>query len=174
MNSSPPGQGDVRVAETEWVTFRKSLIHGIGGFARRCIPRGVRVIEYVGEKIDKQESLLRCEKNNEYIFTLDEQHDVDGSVEWNPARFLNHSCEPNCQAEAADGRVWIESIREIPAGEEITFNYGFDLVDYRQYPCHCGTPACVRYIVAEEFFDHVRSKGQLERELPADWDGEPR
>ena len=57
------------------------------------------VLEYVGEKISKSESLRRCEENNEYIFTLNEQEDLDGNVEWNPARFINHSCVPNCDAE---------------------------------------------------------------------------
>ena len=75
---------------------------------------------------------------------------------WNPARFINHSCAPNCEAEVKDGQIWIVAGRDLKVGEEITFNYGFDLEDYRLYPCRCGAPACVGYIVAEEFFPHVR------------------
>jgi SET domain-containing protein len=156
MNMAVPVRSEGEPVETEWLTFRSSSIHGLGAFARRPIPRGTQVIEYVGEKIDKQESLRRCEANNEFIFTLDDHHDLDGSVFWNPARWINHSCEPNCKAEVAGGRIWIASVRPIGAGEEITFNYGFDLVDYRQYACHCGAPGCAGYMVAEEFFDHVR------------------
>lgn len=154
MNVSPLSA--VTPADTDWLRFQPSAIHGLGGFARRIIPPGTRVIEYLGEKIDKQESLRRCELNNEFIFTLDETHDLDGSVDWNPARLINHSCSPNCEAEVDQGRIWIATIREIAVGEEVTFNYGFDLVDYRQYACHCGAPECVGYVVAAEFHDHVR------------------
>jgi uncharacterized protein len=144
------------IAETELLVFKSSPIHGMGGFARVDIPAGARVIEYVGEKITKQESLARCEQNNEYIFALDDEHDLDGQVSWNPARFLNHSCEPNCEARLEGGCIWVIAIREIRAGEELTFNYGYDLADYAEHPCGCGAPGCVGYIVAEEFFDHVR------------------
>ena len=148
------------VAETEWVRFRASAIHGMGGFSKADIPQGTRVLEYVGEKISKQESLRRCEENNAYIFSLNATEDLDGQVQWNPARFLNHSCAPNCDAELKDDRIWVVARRKIRAGEELTFNYGFDLVDYRQYPCRCGSPDCVGYIVAEEFFEHVRNQPQ--------------
>src|ERR1041385_6559266 len=110
------------VAETEWIVFKPSPIHGIGGFARVEISSGTRVIEYVGEKISKRESLAHCERNNEYIFALDEEHDLDGNVDGNPARFLNHSCAPNCEARLGDGRIWIVALRDMTAGEEITFN----------------------------------------------------
>jgi SET domain-containing protein len=143
-------------AETEWLSFQSSPIHGLGGFARQDIPSGGRIIEYLGERISKQESLKRCEQNNEYIFTLNEIADLDGNVTWNLARLLNHSCAPNCDAEFADGQIWIVARRDIRAGEEITFNYGYDLVDYREYPCHCRAPNCVGFMVAEEFFEHVR------------------
>jgi len=146
-------------AETEWLSFQSSPIHGLGGFAKRDIPSGVRIVEYIGEKISKQESLRRCEQNNDYIFTLDEIADLDGNVTGNPARLLNHSCAPNCEAEFQDGRIWIVARRDIRAGEEITFNYGFDLVDYREYPCHCRAPNCVGFMVAEEFFEQVRRSG---------------
>lgn len=155
------------VTETEWVLIKKSAIHGWGGYARKDISRGARVIDYVGEKIEKQESLRRCQEDNEYIFTLDDQHDLDGNVHWNPARFLNHSCEPNCEAEVSAGRIWIVALRSIRAGEELTFNYGFDLEDYKGYPCHCGSTSCVGYIVAEEFFEHLRQQRQWAEEAMA-------
>ena len=141
------------------IVFHSSPIHGTGGFARVDIPAGTRVIEYVGEIISKQESLERCERSNEYIFAIDEEHDLDGNVEWNPARFLNHSCEPNCEAQFLEGRIWIVAIRDIRVGEELTFNYSYDLEDYREHPCGCGAKTCVGYIVAEEFFEDVRRRG---------------
>ena len=142
--------------ETELVIFKKSSIHGFGGFAKRDIPSGTTVIEYLGEKIGKAESARRCEQNNVFIFSLNEQHDIDGNVLWNPARLLNHSCAPNAEAQYSEDRIWLVAIRDILAGEEITFNYGFDLDNYRDYPCDCGAPNCVGFMVAEEFFEHVR------------------
>jgi SET domain-containing protein len=148
---------DAPLAEIQLVVFRRSPIHGTGGYARKDIPQGARVLEYVGEKIDRRESLGRCQGNNEYIFRLNEQLDLDGKVEWNPARFLNHSCAPNCDAELEEERIWILANRDIRTGEELTFNYGFDLEDYKNYPCCCGASNCVGYIVGEEFFEHVRA-----------------
>jgi SET domain-containing protein len=139
------------------VCFRHSAIHGTGGFASRNIPAGTRVIEYVGRRIDKKESLRQCELENPYIFHLDDQHDLDGNVDWNPARLLNHSCAPNCEAGEYGGRIWIVALKDIAAGEEITFNYNYDLQDYREHPCRCGAAGCVGYILAEEFFSLVRS-----------------
>lgn len=136
--------------------FKPSRIHGMGGFALQDIACGERIIEYLGERISKAESVRRCQANNEYIFSLSEVEDLDGNVSWNPARLLNHSCAPNSDAELAEGRIWIVARRPIHAGEEITFNYGYDLVDYREYPCRCQSPACVGFIVAEEFFEQVR------------------
>jgi uncharacterized protein len=148
---SPAGEA----LETELLVFKASPIHGLGGFARTAIGKGARVVEYVGQRISKSESLRRCEGNNEFSFSLNDEQDLDGNVDWNLARYLNHSCAPNCEAELQDDRIWIVATRDIPAGEEVTFNYGYDLVDYRDYPCRCGSPDCVEYIVAEEFFEHV-------------------
>jgi SET domain-containing protein len=152
---------DAVICETELIPFRRSRIHSTGGYTRADLAAGTRLIEYVGDKITKAESLRRCEADNEYIFTLDDEHDIDGNVSWNPARFINHSCAPNCEAALEAGRVWIVALRDIAAGEELTFDYGYDLVDYREHPCRCRAPECVDYIVAEEFFEHVRRQNTL-------------
>jgi SET domain-containing protein len=138
-----------------------SAIQGRGGFAGTDLPRGARVAEYLGRKITKIESLALCEENNPYIFALDEEFDLDGNVEWNPARFINHSCDPNCEAENIEGRIWIIARRAVKAGEEITFNYGYDLEEYRDYPCKCGAASCLGYMVAEEFFPDLLKKRAL-------------
>ena len=156
MPNFPGAPGDLGEAGAA-LRFRVSPIHGQGGFAWREIPAGVRLIEYLGERIDKAESLRRCGDNNEYIFHLDQEFDLDGKVDWNPARLLNHSCAPNCEALLLDGRIWIISQRSIRAGEEITFNYGYDLAEYRDHPCACGSSDCVGYMVAEEFFPKLRA-----------------
>jgi len=139
------------------IEIRRSRIHGRGLFARRDIDTGTRLIEYVGRRIPKDESAEQCLKRNAYIFGLNGSEDVDGKVSWNPARLINHSCEPNCDAEVDDhDRIWVISRRAISPGEELTWNYGYDLKDFMNYPCSCGKAACLGYMVAEEFFPTVR------------------
>ena len=145
-------------AQNDLIQFKTSPIHGTGGFAARDLASGTRVIEYVGERIDKHESLARCERGEHFIFHLDDNWDLDGNTESNPARFLNHSCNPNCDAIYIEDHIWIVTTRPIASGDEITFNYGYDLEDYREHPCGCGTPACVGFIVAAEFFDALRAQ----------------
>jgi uncharacterized protein len=135
-----------------------STIHGEGVFAKTNLPADARVLEYLGEKITKAESARRCEGQNWCIFSLDDEFDLDGNFEWNPARRVNHSCAPNCEAEYEDGRIWITALRDIPPGEEITFNYGYDLEAYLEHPCRCGAAQCVGFIVAEEFFGRLRRR----------------
>jgi hypothetical protein len=150
--------------ESSLVEFRQSTIHGLGGFAKSAVPARSRIIEYVGERIDKRQSTEHCSRNNQCLFYLDERWDLNGNVDRNPARLLNHSCQPNCDAERIDDRIWIVARRDIAAGEEITFNYGYDLESYREHPCRCGAVNCVGFIVAEEWFDLIRSQRHSIRE----------
>src|ERR1041384_2643196 len=138
-----------------FLSFRASPIHGTGAFANAAIASGSPIIEYGGEKISKAESLRRCEENNSFIFYLDTEFDLDGNVPWNLARFINHSCAPNCDAELIDGRIWIVANRNIRAEEEITFDYGYDLAELEEHPCHCGAENCAGYIVAATFRETV-------------------
>jgi len=139
----------------EWVVLGPSGIHGRGGYARCAIPAGTALLEYLGERVDKAESARRCEAENPYIFTVNDEWDLDGDMPWNPARFLNHSCDPNCEAEQDGDRIWIVARRPIEPGEELTFNYGYDLESWRDHPCACGARNCLGYILAEEHWPAV-------------------
>jgi uncharacterized protein len=134
----------------------ESPIHGKGLFAAAKIFRGSLVIEYIGEKIGKAESLRRCQAGNEYIFGLSDEIDLDGNIEANLARFINHSCSPNCHAEFIGGEIWIVADHDIEPGEEITFNYSYDFEDFREHPCRCRSADCVGYIVAEVLIPQTR------------------
>ena len=138
--------------------IRPSKIHGTGVFARSNIPSETPIIEYVGERVSKEESERRRKAGNFFVFIVTDEFDIDGLVEWNPARFINHSCGPNCEAQQEDEHIWIYALRDIRAGEELTFNYGYDLQDYEDHPCCCGAPNCIGYMVAEEHFEDVRRK----------------
>jgi uncharacterized protein len=156
-------------------TVRSSSIHNRGIFARCDIPNDVPIIEYVGEKITKAESLRRgealVEKSKKtgcaavYVFTLNQRYDIDGAKGSNPARYINHSCAPNCEAYIIRGRIWIYSLREIEAGEELTYNYGFDVDTWDEHPCRCGTERCVGFIVEEKQWPKLlRKMEKLERD----------
>ena len=146
---------------SKYIEVRESEIHGTGVFARIKVPKGKKVIEYVGEKITKKESERRSialiEKNQGsqtdgavYIFEVNKRHDIDGNIPENTARFINHSCEPNCEPDVIKNRVWLISTRKIKEGEELSYNYGFDLDGYEDHECKCGAKKCVGYITAED------------------------
>ena len=156
----PPTPPAPPATTSPWARRRKSPLHGWGMIATKDIPAGTRIIEYVGKKITKAES-ARIEAAREerrarggaghvWIFDLNKTHDIDGDVSWNTARHINHSCTPNAQSDKARGHIWITARRDIPAGEEITFDYGFPYATWRDHPCCCGTKKCVGYIVASE------------------------
>lgn len=143
--------------EQPWYIVRRSSIHSRGIFARRDIPKETRILEYTGERVTKAESLRRANARYErskktgcaavYIFDINKRYDIDGSIHGNVARLINHSCDPNCEAFIIRGRVWIYSLREIKEGEELTYNYGFDLEHWADHPCRCGNDNCVGFIV---------------------------
>jgi len=135
------------------VEVRASAIEGSGLFALRRFASGERIVPYTGERISKAESLRRCELGNPYIFSIDTESDLDGKSESNLARFANHSCLPNSEAVLEEGEIWLLCLRGIGIGEEITFDYGYDLEDFRDHPCLCGAPGCRGFIVAEELRD---------------------
>ena len=152
---------------SKYIEVRESDIHGTGVFARIKVSKGKKVIEYVGEKITKKESERRSvaliEKNlgsqtdgAVYIFELNKRHDIDGNITGNPARFINHSCEPNCEPNVIKNRIWLISTRKIKEGEELSFNYGFDLDGYEDHECKCGTKKCVGYITAEDNWSKLK------------------
>ncbi len=158
-----------RRTTSPYIVVRRSRIHNRGVFARKPIPAGTRIIEYVGERITKAEAQRRAEaalqrhrkdvdKGAVYIFELNKRYDIDGDVPYNTARFINHSCDPNCEVEIVRGRIWITALRDIAEGEELSYNYGYDLEDYEDHPCRCGAPRCPGYILAEEHWPRLRRK----------------
>ena len=107
---------------------RRSTIHGTGVFATRRIRAGARIVEYRGERISHAEADRRYEHkdatdNHTFLFTVDDLTVIDGGVGGNAARFLNHSCDPNCETVLDKRRVFIEAIRDIAAGEELVYDY---------------------------------------------------
>ena len=149
-----------------WIK-RNSNVHGYGLFAKHAISKGIKIIEYVGEKITKKEGDYRAdeqiakalkEKGNGkvYIFELNKKYDIDGQVRYNHARFINHSCSPNCEVENIRNRLWILSKKNIRKGDEISYNYGYPYdSDYKDHKCNCGSPNCLGYILKKNHWKKI-------------------
>jgi SET domain-containing protein len=135
------------------IQVRRSGVHGKGVFALATIPRGEQIIEYKGEVITWPQALRRHphnpkEPDHTFFFHIDEQHVIDANVGGNAARWINHACQPNCEADEVDGRVFIKSLRSIKPGEELFYDYGL-IIDERYTPklkkkfeCRCGAKKC--------------------------------
>ena len=136
----------------------KSRIAGQGLFTAQNIPKGSRILQYIGEKITKAESEKRLDQGNVYIFALNDHWDIDGQMLSNKARYINHSCNPNCTVHTTSRTIWIVALRDIKAGEELTFNYGYELDGEMEQPCTCGAERCCGYILAPQYWEAVRHK----------------
>ena len=134
-------------------------MHGKGVFTRAPIARGETIIEYLGEVIDWKEALRRhphdpTDPNHTFYFHIDEQNVIDAKFGGNSARWINHSCEPNCEADEQDGRIFIRTLRDLDAGQELSYDYGLVIEERHtpqlkaQYPCWCGSSDCRRTLLA--------------------------
>lgn len=133
--------------------LRPSPIAGTGVFAMRLVPRGTRILEYTGERISHAEADARYDEEamqnpHTVLFTVSRTTVIDAGRGGNEARFINHSCAPNCEAVKHKGRIFIEALRDIAAGEELTYDYHLEYSGrYRpewreRYACRCGAPLC--------------------------------
>ena len=155
-------------AQSEFCEVRNSPIHGSGVYASQDIEAETKVIEYVGLLIDKKESDKRSTIQQErsmkhgdaavYIFNITKKLDLDGNVPWNTARLINHSCNPNCESRMVGKRIFIYALRDIKKGEELSYDYGFDVDCSEDHPCYCGLDSCVGYIVSREQWEMLEEK----------------
>ena len=140
-------------AQAPLIEVRASPLHGLGVFAARRIPRGTRVIEYLGERVSHAEADRRYDHkdagdSHTFLFIVDERTVIDAGVDGNEARFVNHSCEPNCESVIENQRVYIDAIRTIEPGEELTYDYQIkreadDPPDIDAiFACRCGVQGC--------------------------------
>tara|TARA_B100000886_G_scaffold39347_3_gene24357 strand:+ start:5033 stop:5524 length:492 start_codon:yes stop_codon:yes gene_type:complete len=153
---------------------KHSKIHGHGIFATRDIRKNEKIIQYIGEKVTRSEGDKRSEKRlkkylnsnktgSVYIFELNSKHDIDGSPTYNKARYINHSCNPNCEVDITNEEIWISSIKAIKKGDELSYDYGysFDKNDFRDHLCKCGSKNCIGYIISsdewEKYLKHIKN-----------------
>lgn len=140
---------------------RESKIQGRGVFATRTIRGGTRLIEYRGEIVTDTEADRRYpfeddERHHTFLFRLDSGNAIDARPSRSIAKYINHSCDPNCEAVEEDGRIFIDAIRDIARGEELVYDYNYVLdephtaANKRLYPCNCGAKNCRGTILARK------------------------
>ena len=150
----PPARARAKVnGAVPYFMVRRSPIQGRGVFAARPIPKGARIVEYTGEKISWSESDRRYDdaamaRHHTFLFILSTRTVIDAAVRGSEARFINHSCTPNCESVIEGGRIWIEATRRIRTGEELSYDYAYARSgdetpeDEAMYRCRCGTRQC--------------------------------
>jgi hypothetical protein len=156
-NSRTPGAAAAPAADPaekgRRIQVRRSGVHGKGVYALRPIAAGQVIIEYTGEIISWPEALRRHphdpkDPNHTFYFHIDDKHVIDAKVGGNASRWINHACEPNCEADDQGGRVFIKALRDLHPGEELFYDYGLVIDERytpklkRDYACRCGSPHC--------------------------------
>jgi SET domain-containing protein len=142
-----------RSTHSDLIEVRRSKVHGLGVFAKSRIPKGARIIEYVGDRVSHAEADRRYEDKEEndshtFLFIVDAKTVIDAGVDGNDARFFNHSCDPNCESVVENKRVYIEALRAIEPGAELTYDYQIQREDDdpanidEVFACRCGFAAC--------------------------------
>jgi SET domain-containing protein len=163
MPSKSPTSGGRRIQT------RRSGVHGNGVFAVQDIAEGETLIEYKGEIISWKEALRRhphdpTQPQHTFYFHVDDDRVIDGNVDGNASRWINHSCEPNCEADEQKGRVFIKALRNIAAGEELNYDYGLIIDEpytrklLSEFPCWCGSEDCRGTLLAPKDDDEVKKK----------------
>jgi len=146
------------------VWIGKSRIAGKGLFAGQAITKDTIIRRYRGTKISKAQSARALAHGNAYICSLNDRYDLDGNTLHNPARYINHSCDPNCAWQTTARAIWVVTLRDIQAGEELThrYNYVYDPERYTEFPCFCGAKNCVGYIVDARYWEVITQQHKYE------------
>ena len=157
-------KSEVSLATSPLVEARNSEIHGRGVYAVAPIKKGTRVLEYLGERISHDEADSRYEQKGDddghtFLFIASDDVVIDAGVDGNDARFINHSCAPNCETVIENERVYIDAIRVIKPGEELGYDYQLtwestdDPVELALYQCRCGAKRCSGTMLDREPLD---------------------
>lgn len=153
MKSGSPSSASPPLLADTHIRVRHSAIHGNGVFATRKIPAGARIIEYAGKRITETQAEKRFGLDPEnphhtFFFSLESGRLIDGGDQGNDARWINHACEPNCEAQEEKGRVYVHALRDIARGEELFYDYGLVIEEKmskalkQAYACRCGAASC--------------------------------
>lgn len=160
MTKKTPAKTTSAKASGPRIQVRRSGVHGKGVFALRPIADGERIIEYKGEIVSWKKASAREPDNGDpdhtFLFGIDDRLVIDANFGGNAARYINHSCDPNCETEQINERVFIHAIRDIEPGEELSYDYQLTLDEphtakaKKQHACYCGAKKCRGTMLAKK------------------------
>lgn len=158
----------MKETSNQYIQLTSSPIEGFGIFAKADIKAGTEVIEYVGKRLTKRQSDKQLEElagsgNHIYTFSLNDKYDIDGDVDYNLAKYINHSCEPNCYTTTDDDKIWIVAKRDIAKGEELSYDYQFDRAHWHEHRCLCQSKDCFGFIVARKHWSGIKKTKRYQR-----------
>ena len=148
------------IANRDFTVVKNSAVHGKGVFAKKIIPKGTRIYEYAGKRVLKNnlvQDLANGLTSLMYVMNLSETTAIDGERDGNDARFINHSCSPNCEVYFFDDIPYIYAMQDIETGAEISFDYNLGLAKPEEitvvqkkelYPCNCGAANCRQTLIS--------------------------
>lgn len=147
--------------DSKWIYVKESEIHNKGIFAIQNIPVGTKIIEYKGEVISKKVAEERIKRDlfngTHYIFELNDEYDIDGLVNGTDAIYINHSCNPNCEIDIIDDKIFVIALKDIKTHEELSYDYCFDGDENTiKHICKCGSNDCRGYIVDSDDFNKIK------------------
>jgi hypothetical protein len=165
-------------AKSPLYVVRRSRIHGNGVYAARRIRKGTRIVEYLGDRITHEQADARYaakgqDDGHTFLFVASDRVVIDAGVGGNDARFINHSCDPNCETVIENERVFIEAIRTIQPGEELGYEYGLtwettdDPDELANYACRCGAAKCRGTMLDAVPLDRKRARKKARRKVAA-------
>jgi len=178
--TKPAKPAPAKAAPRRLYAVRNSAIHGRGVFAAAPIPKGARIVEYRGERVDWDEAIKRPDSDpanpfHTFFFSLDDGRVIDANVGGSAARWINHSCAPNCESdETDDGRVYILALRDIAKGEELAYDYRLKIDDklskseFAAFACRCGAPECRGTMLAGKKHKRRARKARAKAERKAE------
>ncbi len=152
------------VTDRGFTNVKSSVIHGKGVFAKKLIPKGTRLYEYTGVKVERNklpDDFAKGLTSMVYVMNLDEHMVIDGERDGNDARYINHSCNPNCEVFFLNNTPFIYSTEEIKAGEELSYDYRLGNIKEEEisleqkkewFPCNCGSPQCRGTMMGDKKF----------------------
>jgi SET domain-containing protein len=154
--------------QNPYIHLKNSGIHNYGLYAKTRISEDTPIIQYTGRRLTQKQADRHAEKNAGaciYLFELDKKAVLDGDTPDNIAKYINHSCEPNCYTDISDGEIWIYALRDIQPGEELSYDYGFPRSGWQEHPCLCGTEDCFGFIVSREHHNAIRKTQRYQKWL---------
>jgi SET domain-containing protein len=160
--AQPKSTGTAKKKPGKLYVVERSPVHGRGVFAAADIPKGTRIVEYQGKRISYKKACklypdIEGKPTHTFLFEIDEDTVIDANQQGNAARWINHSCNPNCEAvEDDEQRIYIEAKKNIKKGTELGYDYGITLeerhtpAEKKRWPCYCGSKNCRGTLLAKK------------------------